>query len=173
MTDRPTEDPPGRLRPTSAAALAVAALIGGLAGGLVPPLVQRTGGIVPTVSWANVFALAFWAAVLVALAVSTFRTVHASRQRDRARMDSQRAVNLLVLGKASALAGAVVAGGYLAFGLTFASQADVALPRERLVHGLAAAATGVAVLAGGLLLERSCRVPGDDNPDQESGERDA
>lgn len=155
---------PGRLRQTSAATLAVGALLGGLLGGLVPPLVERFGGIAPTVPWSSVFALVFWAAVLFGIAVTTGRTLH----RRRERIDHQRAVNLLVLGKASALAGAVVAGGYAAFGLTFAGQTDVALPRERLVHGLVAAAAAAAVMVGGLMLERACRVPDADDHGKDS-----
>lgn len=134
-------------------------------GGLVPPLVERAGGTAPTVSWASVLTLGFVAVVLFALAGTTWHTLH----RRRERIDHQRAVNLLVLGKASALAGAVVAGAYLAFALSFAGETDVPLPRERLVHGLLAAAGAAGVAGGGLALERSCRVPRGPNGDDTDG----
>lgn len=162
----PRRPPPGRVRTTSAASLAVAALLGALAGGSVPEIWERYGAVAPTVSWTAVLALAFLAAVLLGLAVATWRALHRRHQR----IDPQRAVNLLVLGKASGLAGAVVTGGYLAYALVFAGETDVALPRERFVHGLLAALAGVAVVVGGLLLERACRVPGD--PDGDRSGRD-
>lgn len=129
----------------------------------MPPLVERAGGIAPTVSWASVLALVFLAVVLLALAATTRRTV----ERHPRRLEPHRAVNLLVLGKASALAGALIAGGYLAFALTFVGETDAALPRERFVRGLLAAGAGAALAVGGLLLERACRVPdaGDDESD--------
>lgn len=154
------QDPPaGSLRTTSAATLAAVAVLGALLGGLVPPLVENAGGTVPSVSWAAVLTLAFLAAVLVGLAVTTYRTVHGRRRR----LDNSRAVNLLVLGKAAAIAGSVFAGGYLAFALTYAGQTDVALPRERFWHGLAGALAAALVAVGGVLLERACRVPPDDD----------
>lgn len=143
----------------------MAALVGALAGGLVPPLVERAGGTPPTVSWTSVLTLGFVAVVLFALAGTTWHTLH----RRRERIDHQRAVNLLVLGKASALAGAAVAGAYLAFALSFANQTDVPLPRERLVHGLLAALGAAGVAGGGVALERSCRVPRGSNGDGTDG----
>ncbi len=159
MPPEEPEEPRGTVRPTSAAALAAVAIVGALLGGLVPPLVERAGGTVPSVSWTSVLALCFLAAVLVGLAATTYRTLHRSRRR----LDGNRAVNLLVLGKASALAGAVFSGGYLAFALTYAGETEVALPRERFVHGLLAAFASAAVVVGGVLLERACRVPDDDD----------
>jgi len=163
--DRPEEEPSGTVRPTSAVTLAAVAITGGLVGGLVPPLVEGSGETVPSVSWTAVLALGFFAAVLVGLARATYRTLHGGRGR----LDGNRAVNLLVLGKASALAGAFSAGGYLAFALTYAADTDVALPRERFVHGLFAALAAAAVVVGGVLLERACRVPDDDGDDGARG----
>jgi hypothetical protein len=157
----------GRLRTTSAATLVVLALIGLAIGGVIRPLVERGDGVAPTVPWAAPLTLGFLAAVLLGLAWTTYRTIHQHHRR----IEPQRAVNLLVFGKASALVGAAVAGGYLGYGLSFAQSADdAALPRERLVHSLVAAAASAAVMIGGLLLERACRVPGDGD-DGESAER--
>jgi hypothetical protein len=161
-----TTDNEGRLRTTSAATLAVVALVGLAIGGVIRPLIERGGGIAPTVPWAAPLTLCFLAAVLLGLAWTTYRTIHQHHRR----IEPQRAVNLLVFGKASALVGAAVAGGYLGYGLSFVQSADdAALPRERLMHSLVAAAVSAVVMVGGLLLERACRVPGDGD-DGHSGE---
>jgi len=144
------------MRPTSVAALAATAVIGALLGGLVPAGFALVGAIAPTVPWSTAVALGFLAALLLALAANTWRTLH----RRGLRVDPGRAVALLLLGRAAALSGALVAGGYLAFALTFAGRAETTLPRERLVHGLVAALAAVAMVVGGVLLERACRVPG-------------
>lgn len=149
-----------RLRTTAAATLAVVGLVGLAVGGVVRPLVERGGGVAPTVSWAAPLTLVFLAAVLGGLAWTTYRTIHQQRRS----IEPQRAVNLLVFGKASALVGAAVGGGYLGYALSWVDAADdAALPRERLVRSLVACGASVAVMAGGLLLERACRVPGDDD----------
>ncbi len=163
-----TTENEGRLRTTSAATLAIVALVGLTIGGVIRPLVERGGGVAPTVPWAAPLTLGFLAAVLLGLAWTTYRTIH---QHHRL-IEPQRAVNLLVFGKASALVGAAVGGGYLGYGLSFVESADdAALPRERLVHSLVAAAISAVVMVGGLLLERACRVPGegDDGQSGESG----
>jgi hypothetical protein len=151
------------MRPTSAAALAVAALVGLLAGGVVGPLFEAAGRQPPRVPWSGVLILVFLAAVLLALARTTWRTLRGPAGAAR-RIEPQRAVMLLALGRASALGGAALFAGYLAFALGFLGN-DAPLPRERLVRGLLTAAAAVLVAAGGLLLERSCRVPGGDDED--------
>jgi Protein of unknown function (DUF3180) len=155
-----------RLRTTAASTLAILALVGLAVGGLIRPVVERGDGVAPTVPWAASLTLGFLAAVLLGLAWTTFRTIH---QQHRP-IEPRRAVNLLVFGKASALAGAAVGGGYLGYALSFLDSADdAALPRERVVHSLVACGASAAVMAGGLLLERACRVPGDGD-DADSGE---
>ncbi len=143
--------------------LAVAALVGILVGGSVTPLIERSGGIVPTVPWSAVLALTFLAVVLMALAWTTWRAL----RRPGPRIESHRAVNLFVLGRSSALVGAAVCGGYLAFALGYLGN-DASVPQERLSRGLLASAAAVLVVAGGLALERACQVPGGpDDPDRD------
>ena len=155
------------MRPTAAPALAVAALVGVLVGGSVQPLCEAAGVIVPTVPWSTILTLIFVAAVVLTLAWTTSRSL---RRASGARpLEPQRAVTLLVFGRACALGGAAILGGYLAFGLGYLGD-DGVLPRERLVRGLAAAAAAAVVVAGGLLLERSCQVPRPpDGPDGADG----
>jgi hypothetical protein len=154
------------MRPTSAASLAVAALLGALVGGSIGPLIEAAGGRVPTVPWSAVVTLVLLGAVLLGLAWTTWRSLRRPSDSTVRRMDPQRAVVLLVLGRSGALGGAAIFGGYLAFGLGFLGD-DAPLPHQRLVRGLLAAAATVLVVVGGLLLERACRVPGggDDDPD--------
>jgi hypothetical protein len=156
-----TGDPPGRVGTTSPTALAAAGALGLVLGSAVRPLVERAGGIAPTVPWLSVLTLLFLAAVLGGLALDTHRTLQVHHDR----MQPQRAVALLVLGKACAISGAVVAGGYLGFGLSFVGSVEAALPRERVVRSAFAVVMAVAVVATALLLERACRVPTD--PDDE------
>jgi MFS family permease len=159
-------EPEGRLRTTAAATLAAVGVVGLAVGGLIRPIVEGRGGVAPTVPWAASLTLGFLAAILLGLAWTTYRTIHQQHRR----IEPRRAVNLLVFGKASALAGAAVSAGYLAYGLSFLEAADdAALPQERLVHSLFASGASVAVMVGGLLLERACRVPGNGD-DGHSGE---
>ena len=81
-------------------------------------------------------------------------------------MEPRRAVAFLVLGKASALAGALVAGGYLGFALNFLTRLDAASPRDRVIRSAVAVVAGIALMVGGLLLERACKVPGSDDEDE-------
>ena len=156
-----------QLRTTPATALAVTGLAGLAVGGAVRPLVERGGGVAPAVTWAAPLTLFAFALLLLGLARITYRTIHQRHER----IEPHRAVNLLVLAKASALAGAAVAGAYLGYGLSFLSDWDVALPRERVTRSLAACVVALLVVVGGLLLERACRVPGDpdDSDDPRTG----
>ena len=95
------------------------------------------------------------------------RSTHQQIQVRRERMEPQRAVAFLVLGKASALGGALVAGGYLGYALSFVGSFQAEGPRERVVRSLVAVAGGVGLGVAGLLLERACRVPVDEDAERE------
>jgi hypothetical protein len=136
--------------------------VAGLAiGGLVRPLVERAGGVAPLVGWSVPLSLGFFAVVLGGLAWNTRRTVQSSHGR----IEPHRAVNLLVLGKASALVGAFMAGGYCGYALTFVRSWSVPTGRDRVVQSLLAALLAAAVMIAALLLERACKVPEDDDDD--------
>lgn len=162
---RSTPPDPGSVRLTSVRTLAVAALAGGLAGWLIAALPQSFGADPPLVPWTGPIALGLIAAVVGFLAWSTYARIH----RRRERIDAQRAVGLLVLGKATALAGAMITAGYAVFGASFATSLSAPLPRERFTHSAVAVVTGIGVAVAGLLLERACRVPSDerDRPDDD------
>lgn len=156
-----SDDDERRLRPTSAPTLAVSALIGLFLGGLLRPVVESGGGVAPPVGLTSAVALAFLSALLLTLAWGTHRRLHTQLRS----LDWNHAVNLLVLGKATALVGALVGGGYLGYAYSFAPSWDSPLGRDRVIHSLLAALAAVLVMVAGVLLERACRVPGDDDDD--------
>lgn len=160
------EPEPGGLRPTSAKLLAGVAVAGLALGWFGGALLERTMRAVPTVPWTAVLVLLFAAAVLGWTAWTTWRTIH----RQRRWIEPHRAVNYLVLAKASSLVGALVAGGYVGFGARFLDALPAPLPQERVVRAGLVAVAAVLVLVTALLLERACRVP--KGPDEEGEDRD-
>jgi hypothetical protein len=156
--DRDGEPSGGHVRPTSGGVLVGWALVGLVLGWALRPLSIRLNGTAPTVGWLPVLALAFVALVMASVAWSTYRSV----QRRRERLEPHHAVNRLVLGKSGALAGAVVAGGYFGYALAWVGLGEAELAQQRMVHAALGGLAGVALVAGSLLLERACRVNGDD-----------
>lgn len=163
MIDRPdVEDPPdpdspdpgGHIRTTHPGTVTGFALVGLVLGWLVHPVGVRLNGTAPTVSWLPVMALLFVAVVVAAVAWSTHRLLH----RRHGRLQPHHAVNRLVLAKACVLAGALVAGGYFGYALSWVGLTDAALARERVAHSVLAGVAGVLLVVGALLLERACRV---------------
>ena len=150
---------PPRLRRVSALSLAVTAAIGLVGGRAVRPVMDQLDRVAPTVPWTASIALVFLAGVLGWLAYTTYQAVHKRRER----FPSDRAVRQLVLAKASALVGALVAGGYAGFALSFADSMDTDLGQERVVNAALTALAGVVVVVAALLLERACEVPKDDD----------
>ena len=151
-------EPEGNLGPTSPGALVglgLAALVGGW---LLRPVSIAWSGGAPTVPWLPVLALLLSAAILAAVAWSTHRALHTRHER----IEPHRAVNRLVLAKASALAGAIVAGGYFGYALSWLGT-EAELGGQRLVRSALAGVAGVAIVAGSLLLERACRVSREDD----------
>lgn len=155
------EQPAGHLRPTGPASLVGFGLTGLVLGWLLRPLSIRFNEVAPTVGWTPVLGLLLVVAILAAVAWSTYRDLH----RRMRRIEPHRAVNRLVLAKACALAGAMVAGGYFGYALSWWGVSEAALARERMVQSLVAGAAGVLIVVCALLLERACRVRRDDDPD--------
>ena len=140
-------------------------MFGGLAGWLIVITANAFDVIPPSVPWTAPAGLALVAALVGGLAYSTHQRIQVRHER----IDPQRAVAFLVLGKASALAGAVVGGGYLAYGLMFITRLDAAGPRDRVIRSALAVLAGLALMIAGLLLERACKVPGDPDDSSDDG----
>jgi hypothetical protein len=146
--------PEGHVGPTGPGTVIGSALVGLVLGWLVRPVSVRLDGTAPTVGWLPVLTLGFVAAAMAGLAWSTYRLIH----RRRERLEPHKAVNRLVLAKACAVTGALVAGGYLGYAVSWLGLTDAALARERVVHSLLAAVAAALLVVGSLLLERACRV---------------
>ena len=158
------EQPGGSVKLTPFRALVVAALFGGLAGWLLVVTANAFDLIPPEVPWTAPIGLILLAALVGALAYSTHQRIQIRRER----MEPSRAVAFLVLGKASALAGALVTGGYFGFALMFLTRIDAVAPRDRVIRSGIAVLAGIALCIAGLALERACKVPGEDDEDDRS-----
>lgn len=157
----------GSVRSTSLRALAVAAIFGALSGWLIVAASNSFDLVPPQVPWTAPVGV-----LLIAGLVGVFAyTTHTRIQVRKERMDPQRAVAFLVLGKASALAGALIAGGYLGYALMFVTRIDADAPRDRVIRSAIAVVAGVGLAVAGLLLERACRVPGP-GPEEEGEAED-
>lgn len=104
--------------------------------------------------------MAFLAALV---GVAAFRTRQATR--GKIRLPAQRAVNLLVLGKACARAGAAVLGGYAGFALGYLRE-SMSVPPFQLVLVALTCLSGIALMVAGLALERACEIPPEEFHDE-------
>ena len=155
--EKPAHD---RLTPTRWSTLAGWAVAGLVLGRLWHPVAEQVDGTAPTVSLLQGTVLFFVAAILGATAWLTWRSVHVRGER----LEPNQAVNRLVLARACALVGALLAGGYAGYALSWLGN-DAELAGERVWRSLLAAAGGVATASSAVLLERACRVrSGDKSP---------
>ena len=154
--DGGSEDPQGTLRPTSPALVTGWGVAGLVGGWLLHPFAERLNGTAPVVSWAQPAALFLLALTVGLTAWHTWRSVQVHRER----LEPHRAVNRLVLGRAGALVGALVAGGYLGYAVSWIGD-EAELADQRIIRSLVAVVAGVLLMVGGLLLERACRVRSD------------
>jgi lysylphosphatidylglycerol synthetase-like protein (DUF2156 family) len=142
-------------------ALVAWGLIGLVAGWLFHSLLDRGTGVPPTVSWAQPLTLLLVAAILWATAWSTRRTV----QQRTSRLSPHQFVNRLALARACAYVGALVAGFYFGYAVSWIGVETSDLAGQRVFRSACAGVAGILVVVGGVLLERACRVPqGDDQP---------
>lgn len=152
--DEPPE-PRGTLRPISARALTVCAVAGLAIGWGTHPLVSRIAGRPPLVSWTQALSLVLVAAIMTFLAWHTWQVVQVRGER----MDPQQAVNRLVLARACALGGSLVAAGYTGYAVSWlgdqSAQAD-----QWILRSLVAAIGAGGVMLASLVLERACRADG-------------
>jgi hypothetical protein len=150
-----------RLRPTQPGPLVALALVGMVAGWSVRPVSVWAGRPAPQVSWLPPLGLLLLAVTIGWTAWLTYRSLHRrhpTRDAGLRPLAPHQAVNRLALAKACALIGALVAGGYLGFCLSWLGvRAETA--GTRVVTGLASAAAAGLLVVASLLLERACRVP--------------
>nr|WP_275402520.1 DUF3180 domain-containing protein [Streptomyces sp. SID13031] len=132
-------------------------VLGAAIGWTMIKAIESNGGVAPTVSWLTLVAWSFLAALLFVAARNTQQRIQVRRER----VEASRAVFLLLIGKASAFVGALCAGVYAGFALSFLGAVSSSGPRNRVITAGAAAVISVLVVTAGLLLERACRIPDD------------
>ncbi|MBO0844939.1 MAG: DUF3180 domain-containing protein [Nocardioides sp.] len=139
--------------------LLACAAVGLIGGWLFHRMLDRGNSVPPTVSWAQPLALLLVAAILWFTAWSTRRTV----QQRPGRLSPHQAVNRLVLARACAYVGALAAGFYLGYAVSWLGVQTSDLAGQRVFRSACACVAGILVVVGGLLLERACRVPPEDD----------
>lgn len=147
-------EPRERLRPISGGALTGWAVVGLVCGWLLHRVSESWRGTAPVVTWLQPLALLLVALIVAGTAWATWRSVQ-GRSRP---LEPHRAVNRLVLGRACALVGALLAGGYAGYAVSWLGMAEDPLAGQRVLRSAIAAVLGLAICVGGVLLERACRV---------------
>jgi lysylphosphatidylglycerol synthetase-like protein (DUF2156 family) len=144
----------------SPSALSAWGIVGLVAGWLFHRVIYGGPKFAPMVPWSQTLALALVAAILFVTARSTRRSI----EQHGGLLAPHHFVNRLALARACAYVGCLVAGGYFGYALSWI-RVDSELAAHRAVTSAIAGVAGLLVVAGGLLLERACRVPpGDLDP---------
>lgn len=147
-------EPRERLRPVSGGALASCGIAGLIGGWLLRRVSESWRGTAPVVTWLQPLALFVVVLIIGVTAWATRRSIAGRSER----IDPLYAVNRLVLGRACALVGALIAGGYAGYALSWLGIDGDPLAGQRLLRAAIAALLGLGVCVAGLLLERACRV---------------
>ena len=154
-------EPRERLRPISGGALTIWGVVGLVGGWLLRRVAESWWGMAPVVTWLQPLALLVVALIVGVTAWSTRRAIAGKGER----IEPLYAVNRLVLGRACALVGALLAGGYAGYTLSWLGIDGDPLAGQRALRSPVAAVLGLAVSVTGLLLERACRVRRDGSGD--------
>ena len=152
--DQPDPEPSGHVHTTGAGTLVGFGLTGLVLGWLLRPVSVRLTDTAPTVGWIPVLALFVVALTVGSVAWATHRALHKRHEY----LEPHRAVNRLVLAKSCAIVGALVAGGYFGYALSYLGISDADLVRQRMLQSALAGVAGVLIVTVSLLLERACRV---------------
>jgi hypothetical protein len=99
------------------------------------------------------------AAILGGTAWTTRRTI----TQHPGRLSPHQAVNRLVLARACAYVGALAGGVYIGYAVSWLGVSSTELAGQRAFRAACAGVSGVLIVVGGLLLERACRVPPEDD----------
>ena len=149
MSEPPAE---GHIGPTGAGVLVSFGVVALIGGWLLRPVAERIDGTAPVVTWLQVFVLVFVAGLVGVTAFVTWRSLQVKREW----LEPHRAVNRLVMAKASALAGALMAGGYFGYAVSWLGL-EAELAGQRMARSLLAGLAGLLITIAALVLERACR----------------
>ena len=117
----------------------------------------------PPVPWTAAIGLLLVACLVYSAAVPVRRMTNGVPQARP--VDPLRAARTAVLGKATAYAGSVILGWYLAQVLLLSPDLDIPSRRAQALRAAVTALAALAVCVAGVLAERMCRVPPDDRGD--------
>jgi hypothetical protein len=146
-----------------AGVFAVAAVLGWA----LARLLDRFGSL-PSVPVAAPIVLAVIATVLLATALSLRTRLKAQRERRPGAKGVQpmMAARAVILGQASALVAALVAGTYGGTGVfLLLSEIDAGARRAQALYAGLAVLAAIGVIATAVFLQRVCRLPDDDDPE--------
>ncbi len=154
------------LRPLSGAALGISGVIGLIGGWVLHPIAEKIQGTAPVVTVLQPTVLLVIAVIVGITAWTTWRQLHVHKER----MAAHQAVNRFVLGRACALVGALLCGGYFGYAVSWLGYSQDPLATQRMERSFVAGFAGLAVCIAGMLLERACRIRlKDDDEDPPSG----
>jgi hypothetical protein len=140
--------------------LVVFVVVGGLAL-LLQRKLNDSGHAMPPVPWTAAIGLLLVACLVYSAAIPVRRL---TRGTAGARpIDPLRAARIAVLGKATAYAGALLLGWYTAELLLLAPDLDISARRAQALRVAVTTLAALAVGVAGLLAERMCRVPPNDD----------
>ena len=151
--------PEHRLQPTGPAGLSILGALGLIAGWVFHQVTDTPTSVPPQVPWAQPLALTLVACILGWTAWVTHRTI-AHRP---ARLSPHQAVNRLVLARACAYVGALAAGFYFGYAISWLGVTSSDMAGEHVLRAACGGVAGLLVVTAGLLLERACRVPPEDD----------
>ncbi len=155
------------MRPTHVRSLVGLALVVGVLALLLQRMLAASGWSPPPVPWTASIGLLLVACLVYSAAVPVRRL---TRGLPGARpIDPLRAARIAVLGKATAYAGAIILGWYVAELLLLAPDLDISARRAQALRAAVAALAALSVAVGGLLAERMCRVPPRDDDEAPPG----
>lgn len=146
---------------TSARRVATLIAAGLVVGSLIRPVALRADSSPPRIGWGAAGTLVVLAVVVGMIAWATWQSLH----RRHERMTSAHGIKMLALAKASAIVAAGFAGGYAGYALAFAGDLDTTFGQERFTRAGTAAVAAVVLLVAGLLLERACELPEENDED--------
>ncbi|WP_432491769.1 DUF3180 family protein [Kineococcus gypseus] len=147
------------MRPTRPGALLAA---GFLAAVLVWSLLRvwtAGGGSEPQLLWRSTLTIVLLAVAVLAVGWPVRQWVRGEKAR---RIDALRAARTAVLAKAAAAAGALFAGAAAGFAVHYLPTLGVGARLEQFLVAVADLLASGLLLAAGLVVERYCRVPPDD-----------
>lgn len=147
------------MKPTRIPVLLVLAAIGASVGWIVEAGLVAMGRAIAVPPVTLSVSLALVAAIIIGMAVPVFRVVRGTATK---RVDPFYATRVVVLAKASSLAGALLAGGALAI-LGFVLTRSIVPAVGSVALTIAASVCAVALLIAGLVAEKMCTLPPQDD----------